>query len=83
MLTAIRSLGLFLLVLLVLGNKVVTLASLVALMHAKGVVALLLLYSLVAVVTMQTPVMVTNAGVTGAVVDLWLLPLGPKTNLTF
>jgi hypothetical protein len=62
---------------------VVTLASLVVQLLDLGVVALLLLYSLVAVVTMQTPVMVTNAGVTGAVVDSWLLPLGPKTNLTF
>jgi hypothetical protein len=83
MLTAIRSLGLLLLVLLVLGNKVVTLASLVALLLELEVAVPLLLCSLVAVVTMQTPVMVTNAGVTGAVVDSWLLPLGPKTNLTF
>jgi len=82
MLTATHSLGLLLLVLLVLGNKVVTLAWVVALMATPEVAVPLLPCSLVAVVTLD-PLKVENAGVTGVVVDSWLLPLGPKTNLTF
>ena len=76
MLTVTLVPGLLLLVLLVLGSLKETLVHTVVLMVTKEVAALHLLCSLVAVVTLDLP-KVVSAGVTGVAAAWSLLLLGP------